>query len=106
MHHMSGIDGDRRVCNRWSRQAGTRRVLMGATALTVLSIAAPVLAQETPPAALVAQETPSPAAVAQETPPAAVVAQEAPPAEVQSQDIVVTASRAARTGFSAPTPTT
>lgn len=79
MHQMSGNDGDLRACDHGLRRTNVRRALMGATALAVLVIATPVIAQD---------------------------ATAAPAADNEDQTIVVTASRVGRTGFDAPTPTT
>lgn len=79
-------NSDPRDCSLGSRQTRARRALMGATALTMLSMVTPALAQETPPVAVVPQET--------------------PPADGENPDIVVTATRVNRAGFDAPTPTT
>jgi len=86
MFYMSNNDRKRRAGNQMSRRATVRQASLGATALALLSWAAPVLAQEAPPAPVVPRAAPS--------------------ADAQTQDIVVTASRVNRSGFNAPTPTT
>ena len=68
------------------RQKFARRALMGATALSMLSIGAPALSQEVPGQDVAVQDS-----SAQNT---------------AAQEIIVTASRVNRTGFTAPTPTT
>src|SRR3954469_21629692 len=78
------------------RQAGVRATLMAATALTALAMATPVMAQEVAHPSDSAQQTPGTTDPVQQ----AAGADEAAPA------ITVTASRVARQGFDAPTPTT
>ncbi|MBG6120219.1 outer membrane receptor protein involved in Fe transport [Sphingobium sp. JAI105] len=74
-----------------ARQKFVRRGLMGATALSMLSMGAPAMAQDAP----------GPDASAQGAP-----VQDTPAEGAPAQDIIVTASRVNRTGFTAPTPTT